>query len=190
MRQTDNREIFARLVSQFEKDIRAIKSYGDFKKYKAENSQMISFIDSCYIYLGYSKHPFSSITYGTRKVNFYKICFWLCVAICSPTLIWTTNVLGLRWGHSWAHRDPLDYNTHRIAYKIMFILLIISAIAIIITLIVRKIYKRRIGFEKYKDHIQWVKWGIKRKPQEEVDVILKIMKEDGIEFPKGYNFKV
>jgi len=72
----------------------------------------------------------------------------------------------------------------------MFILLIISAIAIIITLIVRRIYKRRISFEKYKDHILWVKWGIKRKQQEEVDVILKIMKEDGIEFPKGYNFKV
>lgn len=72
----------------------------------------------------------------------------------------------------------------------MYILLIISAIVIIITLIVRKIYKKRISFEKYKDHIQCVKWGIKRKPQEEVDVILKIMKEDGIEFPKGYNFKV
>ena len=72
----------------------------------------------------------------------------------------------------------------------MYKLLIISAIAIIVTLIVRRIYKKRISFEQYKDHIQWLKWGIKRKPQEEVDLILKIMKEDGVAFPKGYNFKV
>ncbi len=190
MRQTDNREIFARLVSQFEKDIRAIKSYGDFKKYKAENSQMISFIDSCYIYLGYSKHPFSSITYGTRKVNFYKVCFWLCVVICILDVMWSASVLDWFRYPRFGGRHPMDYNTHRIAYRIMYILRIISAIAIIITLIVRKIYKRRIGFEKYKDHIQWVKWGIKRKTQDEVDMILIKMKDDGVEFPKGYNFKI
>lgn len=72
----------------------------------------------------------------------------------------------------------------------MYILRIISAIAIIITLIVRKIYKKRISFEKYKEHIQWVKWGIKRKTQDEVDMILIKMKDDGVEFPKGYNFKI
>lgn len=72
----------------------------------------------------------------------------------------------------------------------MYILRIVSAIAIIITLIVRKIYKKRISFEKYKEHIQWVKWGIKRKTQDEVDMILIKMKDDGVEFPKGYNFKI
>lgn len=72
----------------------------------------------------------------------------------------------------------------------MYILRIISAIAIIITLIVRKIYKKRISFEKHKDNIQWVKWRIKRMSQDEVDVILIKMKDDGVEFPKGYNFKI
>lgn len=198
MRQTDNKEILIRLLSNYEKELDKINSYRSFKKFGEEKTQLILFIDKWQKCRYYDKYLFANIAYKTRKRIIYNICFWLCAGICFITYAW-----------GWSHSGPggrgnifgtyMSKTLHPISYSIGYKLYLISAIAVIVTYLVYKIDNRKyqkelstkISFDTYKDHIRYnMKRKLKETPWQEVNAILKKMKDDGGEFPKGYNFNV
>lgn len=181
-----------RLISLYEKDVKSINSYKCFKKFKVEKSQLISFVESWQKYWNYDKYTFSKILYKTRKRIIYSVCLWLCVGICCITIIWERS----HSGRGFICR--MSKTLHPISYSIGDKLIIISAIALIITFIISKIANRKyykemttnISFDTYKDHIRYIKNKLKETPWQEVNLNLKRMKDAGVEFPAGYNFKV
>lgn len=198
MRQTDNKEILIRLLSNYEKELDKINSYRSFKNFGKEKSQLILFIDNWQKCQHNDKYLFTNIAYKTRKRIIYNICFWLCVGICFITYIW-----------AWSHSGPgprynifgpyMSKALHPISYSIGYKLDLISVFAVIVTYLVYKVDNRKyqkelatqISFDTYKDLIHYyMKRKLKETPWQEVNAILKKMKDDGVEFPKGYNFNV
>lgn len=55
---------------------------------------------------------------------------------------------------------------------------------------IRKEKVSKISFETYKNNINYMIYKLKETPWQEVDKMLKQMKAEGVEFPKGVNFKV
>jgi len=193
MRQTDNKEILIRLLSEYENGLYEVKSYKSFKKFRVEKAQLILFIDKWQNCWNYDKCLFYNIAYKTRKRLIYNICFWLCAGICCITYIWERSHSGYR-----GFGRRMSKTLHPISYSIGDKLIVISAIAVIVVFIVWKIDNRiyqkelatKTSFDTYKKHIPYLKRKLKETPWQEVNTILKKMKDDGVEFPIGYNFKV
>lgn len=193
MRQTDNKEILIRLLSNYEKELDKINSYRSFKKFGKEKSQLILFIDNWQKCRHNEKYLFTNIAYKSRKRIIYQTCFWLCAGICFIAIVWRWSLTGGKYG------PPMSKTLHPISYSIGHKLDLISAIAAVVTYLVYKVDNRKyqkelatkIRFDTYKDLIQYyMKRKLKETPWQEVNAILKKMKDDGVEFPEGYNFNV
>lgn len=194
MRQTDNKEILIRLLSNYEKELDKINSYRSFKKFKVEKAQLILFIDNWQKSQYNDKYLFTNIAYKSRKRIIYQTCFWLCIGICFLAAMWELSHYPSKSGG-----QHMSKTLHPISYSIGYKLNLISTIAAIVTYLVYKIDDRKyqkdlatqISFDTYKDLIQYyMKRKLKETPWQEVNAILKKMKDDGVEFPKGYNFNV
>ena len=196
MRQTDNKEILIRLLSNYEKELDKINSYRSFKKFGKGKTQLILFIDNWQKCQYNDKYLFTNIAYKTRKRIIYSVCFWLCIGICFITIAWGKSHLG-PCGNIFG--PYMSKTLHPISYSIGHKLELISAIAVIVTYLVYKIDDRKyqkelatkISFDTYKNHIRYnMKRKLKETPWQEVNAILKKMENEGVDFPKGYNFNV
>ncbi len=193
MRQTDNKEILIRLLSNYEKELDKINSYRSFKRFKVEKAQLILFIDNWQKSQYNDKYLFTNIAYKSRKRIIYQTCFWLCIGICFLAAMWELSHYPSKSGG-----QHMSKTLHPISYSIGYKLNLISAIAAVVTYLVykidNKIYQKelatKISFDTYKNHIRYIKYKLKEIPWQEVNAILKKMEDDGVEFPKGYNFNV
>ena len=167
-----------------------INSYRDFKKFRVEKAQLISFIDNWQKSQYNYKYLFTNIAYKSRKRIIYQTCFWLCIGICFLAAMWELSHYPSKSGG-----QHMSKTLHPISYSIGYKLNLISAIAAIVTYLVYRKYQKelatKISFDTYKDHIRYnMKRKLKETHWQEVNTILKKMKDEGVEFPKGYNFNV
>lgn len=193
MSQTDNKEILVKLLVLYKKEVNGIDSYNQFMDYKKNSYSLMRFIDKLSFLITNKNCTCESVEYKTSNSFVYSTCLYSCVALCLLTLLWIFSHSSR--GHA---GYVMSKQLHPISYRIEHILEIISIASIVLTFIVSKIDKRmirkekvsKISFETYKNNINYMIYKLKETPWQEVDKILKQMKAEGVEFPKGVNFKV
>lgn len=204
MSQTDNKEMLIRILNVYYKSLNNIENSKNFKK--LINKDLISFVDAyAKIFWKNMSDGFISknvqIKKGKTNFKFQYGCFLFWFLLLLVTMCWIDSII------SGLVNDYLHYDLERfVPYKIrhshslqllprIIIFFVLFTIFLkILSAILKKIGSVKkhvlISFEVYKNNINYMIYKLKETPWQEVDKMLKQMKEEGVEFPKGVNFKV
>ena len=210
MRQTDNKDMLIRLLSDYYKRIKSIKKYKDFKTSADATTR---FVDAYAITLyGGKSNGYLSIDVRDERKRYWRIrlslfIFWLLLLLITAAWL-DSNISGLindfftnltlfdtSWYELWyvpysiRHHHSLQTGT-----KILLCFIILTIILKVISVILwrkEKMYDaNRVSLERYQGNVRHMKFMLKDLPWQEVDSVLRKMKDAGVKFPIGYSFKV
>lgn len=209
MRQTDNKDMLIRLLSDYYKRIKNIKNYKDFETSADATTR---FVDAHVLTMyGEKSNGYLSIDVRDERKRYWNIrlslfVFWLLLLLITATWL-DSNIEYLvkdflcdlfYYDFSWYRwRVPNSIRHHhslQIGPKMLLCFIMLTIILKVISVIIRRKEKKydanRVSLERYQGKVRHIKFMLKDLPWQEVDSVLRKMKDAGVKFPVGYNFKV
>ena len=203
MRQNDNKDILIRLLSDYYKRIKNIKNYKDFETSADATTR---FVDAYVLTMyGEKSNGYLSIDVIDERKRYWHIrlslfVFWLLALLITSCWL-DSNIRGLVddffYTGSFDWYVPYSIRHHhslQIGPKMLLCFIMLTIILKVISVIIRRKEKKydanRVSLERSQGNVRHIKFMLKDLPWQEVDSVLRKMKDTGVKFPVGYNFKV
>ena len=192
-----------RLLSDYYKRIKNVKNYKDFKTSADTTTR---FVDT-YVLTMYDEKStgYLSIDVRDERKRYWRLrlslfFFWLFALLITSCWL-DSNINGLV--DDFLYTGFFDrYVPYRIRHhysleigpKMLLCFITLTVILKVISVFIKRKEKKydanRVSLERYQGNVRHINFMLKDLPWQEVDSALRKMKDDGVEFPKGYNFNV